>query len=418
MVVDWAKMLIGKRICAVLRRNWIDSEGVNRQFLCPLGFFRAPIPYSREESFEALYKSWRAGAIPFFYFCASNFTALFLDAREETGGAWEGGLEREDSLASVAWAEDAAGTGLRAILSPSTHGLRAALRDEGVELVTPLRPDSRRNSANRRRDSNQDSNVAPELARQSSLLTQSQPPIEFQVGEVEEEELDQSAEDPSKWLDEVDISPTTVQKFRRAISENRLSSGSGGRDSLGAEDPTKSACLVQGRANLQGLFNWLVGTRTAATVSGPQAGLPPTLLSPAPFLGTKVFDKSPFISVLFGSVSAEMDFWKKLYVFFLISGLFLLLLRLKFTEICKKHCCERVLNQRLHSGGCQRALEAQIGQSQAPAASRRPPEYWLELSGGPILPHLVFRLARLAAAAQPDHEFTFSTQGQVAYQVR
>lgn len=50
-------------------------------------------------------------------------------------------LERDDSsMSRSAWAADPEGTGLRAFVTPTTSGLRAALRDEGpsIHALGPL----------------------------------------------------------------------------------------------------------------------------------------------------------------------------------------------------------------------------------------------------------------------------------------
>uniref|UniRef100_W8C915 Protein downstream neighbor of son n=1 Tax=Ceratitis capitata TaxID=7213 RepID=W8C915_CERCA len=74
-------------------------------------------------SFRGLFQLLRARQCPYFYLCANTFTVLFRAAG--TGGCVE----------------------THALMSPSTRGVRSALRQEGIEYTMPLKNDGALNKS-------------------------------------------------------------------------------------------------------------------------------------------------------------------------------------------------------------------------------------------------------------------------------
>ena len=52
----------------------------------------------------------------------------------------------------------------------------------------------------------------------------------------------------------------------------------------GDAQQSSAACVVTGARNVHLLYNYLLGCRLCHTTTGPQAGLPPTILAPQHFV--------------------------------------------------------------------------------------------------------------------------------------
>jgi hypothetical protein len=66
------------------------------------------------------------------------------------------------------------------------------------------------------------------------------------------------------------------------VFSSSVSDRSGG-SSGSTEDASKSAVVVSDSESLQALFNLVFSSKLCRAVTGPQAGLPPTLFSDRPF---------------------------------------------------------------------------------------------------------------------------------------
>uniref|UniRef100_A0A914X1F8 Uncharacterized protein n=1 Tax=Plectus sambesii TaxID=2011161 RepID=A0A914X1F8_9BILA len=246
-----------------------------------------------QESFEQLFCSWKSGDRDSFYVCCPNLTIVFL--KTERNGE----------------------TIPKAVVTPTTLGLRQALRDEEIEYEMPLRSSSSRRSS--RETAGSDSNTF--CTTLAADVTHSQPPIlntnglsSAAVSAVAEtlncieppatsgcdsdtspNKLNSSNEsDHAAWLHDIGISPLTTLKLRRYSSVSDRSTGSSGS----TEDAAKSAVVVTDSASLQGLFNLVFSSKLCRAVTGPQAGLPPTLIADRPFQNSalKALKKSSQIS--------------------------------------------------------------------------------------------------------------------------
>lgn len=88
--------------------------------------------------------------------------------------------------------------------------------------------------------------------------------------------------------------------FSNTISEfSRRSSGSGS-GALEAEDgPARTTVLITDSASIQGLYNLLYNAKIGRITTGPQAGLPPTLIATAPFINGALRELSVYFFTLY-----------------------------------------------------------------------------------------------------------------------
>ncbi|XP_026556352.1 protein downstream neighbor of Son [Pseudonaja textilis] len=195
-------------------------------------------------SFTSLYNLLRAKLCPYFYVCTYQFTVLFRAA----------GLAGSDMIT--------------ALISPTTKGLREAMKNEGIEFDLPLRGIRQKKF-----------NGAP-----SPLETEVEKDTEIMGNEIEEElEMtgdgsDGSDDDGLLWLVEMGVEdkikkPDTIStKFCKEKNEMKL------------DHRPESVVLVKG-TNTFTLLNFLINCKSLVASAGPQAGIPPTLLSPVAFRG-------------------------------------------------------------------------------------------------------------------------------------
>uniref|UniRef100_A0A8C6VLW3 DNA replication fork stabilization factor DONSON n=1 Tax=Naja naja TaxID=35670 RepID=A0A8C6VLW3_NAJNA len=159
-------------------------------------------------SFTSLYNLLRAKLCPYFYVCTYQFTVLFRAA----------GLAGSDMIT--------------ALISPTTKGLREAMKNEGKEKE-----------------------------------------LEMSGGDGSDDDED----DGLLWLVEMGvedkIKPDTIStKFCKEKNGMKL------------DHRPESVVLVKG-TNTFTLLNFLINCKSLVASAGPQAGIPPTLLSPVAFRG-------------------------------------------------------------------------------------------------------------------------------------
>ncbi|KAM8975687.1 protein downstream neighbor of Son [Pelodytes ibericus] len=184
-------------------------------------------------SFTSLYNLLRAKLCPYFYVCTYQFTVLFRAA----------GLAGSDVIT--------------AIMSPTTRGLREAMRNEGIEFSLPLVEES-----GNRKQTQQDDSTRQE-------------PGDLSAGE---ELCDGDEDENFSWLEEMGVEdqikkPDAISiKLRKEKNEVKL------------DHKPESVILLKG-SNTFTLLNFLINCKSIVAAAGPQAGLPPTLLSPIAFRG-------------------------------------------------------------------------------------------------------------------------------------
>ncbi|XP_061215069.1 protein downstream neighbor of Son isoform X1 [Neopsephotus bourkii] len=195
-------------------------------------------------SFTSLYNLLKAKLCPYFYVCTYQFTVLFRAA----------GLAGSDVITAV--------------ISPTTRGLRKAMRNEGIEFSLPLVEESKS-----RKQKNSEVNLETEGANSLEVNNS------MEGGEEPAPSDDDDDEDESfSWLEEMGVQdkvkkPDAISiKLRKDNREVQM------------DHKPQSLALVKG-TNTFTLLNFLINCKSLVAVAGPQAGLPPTLLSPVAFRG-------------------------------------------------------------------------------------------------------------------------------------
>ncbi|XP_006032706.1 protein downstream neighbor of Son isoform X1 [Alligator sinensis] len=191
-------------------------------------------------SFTSLYNLLKAKLCPYFYVCTYQFTVLFRAA----------GLAGSD--------------GITAVISPTTRGLREAMRNEGIEFSLPFIEETRN-----RKQRSSETNLEAEVAKNS------------EVGKHTEDEEEQGVSDDEEsfsWLEEMGVQDKI--KKPAAISIKLCKE----KHEVQMDHKPESLALVRG-INAFTLLNFLINCKSLVASAGPQAGLPPTLLSPVAFRG-------------------------------------------------------------------------------------------------------------------------------------
>ncbi|NXX55707.1 DONS protein, partial [Scopus umbretta] len=192
-------------------------------------------------SFTSLYNLLKAKLCPYFYICTYQFTVLFRAA----------GLAGSDVITAV--------------ISPTTRGLREAMRNEGIEFSLPLVEGSRT-----RKQKNSEGNLETEVA--TSLEAGNS-------GEDGEEPAPSDEDDDSfSWLEEMGVQDKVKKPDAISIKLRKE------KHEVQMDHKPESLALVKG-TNTFTLLNFLINCKSLVAVAGPQAGLPPTLLAPVAFRG-------------------------------------------------------------------------------------------------------------------------------------
>uniref|UniRef100_A0A2K5E9F5 DNA replication fork stabilization factor DONSON n=1 Tax=Aotus nancymaae TaxID=37293 RepID=A0A2K5E9F5_AOTNA len=179
-------------------------------------------------SFTSLYNLLKTKLCPYFYVCTYQFTVLFRAA----------GLAGNELIT--------------ALISPTTRGLREAMRNEGIEFSLPLIKESGHKK---------------ETASGTSL------------GYGEEQAIsDEDEEESFSWLEEMGVQDEIKKPDILSIKLRKE------KHEVQMDHRPESVVLVKG-INTFTLLNFLINCKSLVATSGPQAGLPPTLLSPVAFRG-------------------------------------------------------------------------------------------------------------------------------------
>ncbi|KFV52389.1 Protein downstream neighbor of Son, partial [Gavia stellata] len=193
-------------------------------------------------SFTSLYNLLKAKLCPYFYVCTYQFTVLFRAA----------GLAGSDVITAV--------------ISPTTRGLREAMRNEGIEFSLPLVEESRT-----RKQKNSEVNLETEIANS------------LEVGNIMEDgeepaPSDDDDDESFSWLEEMGVQDKVKKPDAISIKLRKE------KHEVQMDHKPESLAFVKG-TNTFTLLNFLINCKSLVAVAGPQAGLPPTLLSPVAFRG-------------------------------------------------------------------------------------------------------------------------------------
>ncbi|MEQ2286524.1 hypothetical protein AMECASPLE_003269 [Ameca splendens] len=197
-------------------------------------------------SLSSLYSLLKAGLCPYFYVCSYQFTVLFRAA----------GLAGSECIT--------------ALISPTTRGLREAMRTEGVEFSLPLLKESRRI---RKQQEAAHQRVEEEEEDQDRDLLQGD-----EECQKEDEGLSRDNDDSLSWLKEMGIQ----DQIRKPESINTQLQKEG--PTLSLDHKPESAVCVEGSHSFN-LINFLINCKSVVAAAGSQTGLPPTLLAPTAFRG-------------------------------------------------------------------------------------------------------------------------------------
>ncbi|XP_051006214.1 protein downstream neighbor of Son isoform X2 [Acomys russatus] len=181
-------------------------------------------------SLTSLYNLLKTKLCPYFYICTYQFTVLFRAA----------GLAGSNVIT--------------ALMSPTTRGLREAMKNEGIEFSLPLLEESAR------KKKVQDPN--PEYEEEQAVS-------------------DEDEEESFSWLEEIGVQDQIKKPDMLSIKLRKE------KHEVQMDHRPESVVLVKG-LNTFTLLNFLINCKSLVATSGAQAGLPPTLLSPIAFRGASM----------------------------------------------------------------------------------------------------------------------------------
>lgn len=189
------------------------------------------------ESFQSLFQLLRARHCPYFYCCANGFTVLFRAAG--IGGRVE----------------------THALLTPTTSGFRAALKQESIEFTLPLKA-----SADNINKSNPDiRNQNEQISNLSEATTQDSGCID----ELDDDNFDDDNQE--EWLASMGVDAAEIKKIRTIHTRIKQN------DECKEDYSDQSIALFEG-VECQALFNFLLNAKSTTATVGKLAGIPPTLL--------------------------------------------------------------------------------------------------------------------------------------------
>lgn len=172
----------------------------------------------------------------------------------------------------------AAGVGGRsethAFLTPTSRGMRAALKQEEIEFTMPLKTTANTTVANKSLDSGIETQ-STSFSNLSDEATQEQPANTSDAAACDDEDDDL---DQEEWLASMGVEASEIKK----ISSGHTRSV---RNIECAEDfSDHSIALIEG-VECQAFFTFLLHSKNTIMNTGRLAGVPPTLFSPVAFPG-------------------------------------------------------------------------------------------------------------------------------------
>ncbi|XP_076816581.1 protein downstream neighbor of Son-like isoform X1 [Clavelina lepadiformis] len=218
-------------------------------------------------AFRSAYQMLRQDLCPYFYVCSQQYTAVFRSAP----------FNQNQQVSCL--------------LTPTSLGFRNSLKTEGIEFSMPMKDKTEK----KLNDSSENDAFIKSLekdrrlscpfpaSRAGDLLDKENQPV---AGAVDEGKsgcgegigCNESINDDSDGEEELSWKSISSElHFRRSKEVNVAMTNDG---------LPKTAILIVGLMNTQMLFNHLLNTRSSISTSGPQSGIPPTILSPVAFTGS------------------------------------------------------------------------------------------------------------------------------------
>nr|XP_033803284.1 protein downstream neighbor of Son isoform X2 [Geotrypetes seraphini] len=188
-------------------------------------------------SFTSLYNLVKTKLCPYFYVCTYQFTILFRAP----------GIAESDIVTAV--------------MSPTTRGLRESMRKEGIEFSLPLVDDG---------------NLKENGSESSGLEATKYHEMDSSGNEDEHVESDE--DECFSWLEEMGVQDKIKKPNKISLKLHKE------KNEVKLDHKPESLVLVKGTNTLT-LLNFLINCKSLVAATGPQAGLPPTLLSPVAFRG-------------------------------------------------------------------------------------------------------------------------------------
>ncbi|KAJ8920523.1 hypothetical protein NQ315_005392 [Exocentrus adspersus] len=180
------------------------------------------------DSLRSVYQLIRTRQCPYFYICANNFTALFR-------------------AAGICGFSD-----IHVLITPTTRGFRQMLKQDDIEFTMPLKK-----------------------GRVSDLDTT--------VGKLDLGDCNEMAEEATDdhWLKNMGIGAEDIKQIN--YTQEKITH----RAECEIDSSEQSLILVEG-AEVHALYNFLLNCKSATALTGPLAGIPPTLLAPVAFHGASL----------------------------------------------------------------------------------------------------------------------------------
>ena len=195
---------------------------------------------------------------------------------------------------------------MNAILTPSTKGLRQALKD--INFTMPFMPvnhckiEDSQNGGTNDGSINEDSSTEGANSEKINEANTSnsnegenfEKPLENEndskkridkEDDDEEENEDEDTEEPDEWLEQIGLNSTVnfkasvLQRNSKNMQKNSL---------INFDNRPKSTLVFNQGSDVQALFNFLLNSKSCVSNSGPLTGVPPTLISPTPFIGANL----------------------------------------------------------------------------------------------------------------------------------
>ncbi|KAF3706404.1 Protein downstream neighbor of son -like protein [Channa argus] len=199
-------------------------------------------------SLSSLYSLLKARLCPYFYLCSYQFTVLFR-------AAGIGGSSR-----------------ITALISPTTRGLREAMKAEGIEFSLPLVEERRRSKDQQYLTQGEDEKQKSEECSELKQCVECDGDEEVHDGYNDDEDSSFS------WLKEMGVQDK-IKKPDSITIQLRKESHTVSLD----HKPESVVCVEE--SNTFTLINFLINYKGLVAAAGSQTGLPPTLLAPVAFSG-------------------------------------------------------------------------------------------------------------------------------------
>ncbi|GFN93718.1 protein downstream neighbor of son [Plakobranchus ocellatus] len=210
--------------------------------------------------FTSLYQQLQGGICPYFYTCTHQFTVLFRNQRFSSEKA-----------------------SISALLSPSTRGFRELLAKEDIAFRLP--------NVNMHKTELIEDKKAEDYEQKSGacMAADSQDILNMEATEHddilsdnhdddEEEDVINDHDGASKWLEGMGLDKKDFPTLEP--SKVKLQ-----RDDFRKIDNRPQSLIYIEGGDVHAFFNFLLNYPSCIASSGPQIGLPPTLVAPVPFVG-------------------------------------------------------------------------------------------------------------------------------------